>query len=129
MSRIIKNSSSYPILLNLFSNAGERNVPLEIGDSVVFSADCEVRCDDKGCNYDDSDFASVEAFEDSVHVIFNGERILRYKREEIGSCCTRNILKREPQWGYQVKGEGTSLRTYTYEIIDEDYESAEPLGG
>lgn len=128
-SRIIKNSSSYSIELNLFSNANMIQTTLEMGDSIVFSADCEVRGDEKGCDYMDSNFTSVEAFEDSIQVIFNTEKILRFKREEIGSCCSRNMLRREAQWGYEVTGEATSVKTYTFTITDEDYGNAESFGG
>ena len=127
--RVIKNNSGQIIILRLFANGNTDESNITQGDSVIFSAECEVRGGFTHCVNPGTGLGVFLASEDSTHIIFNDEKILRYIREEIGSCCTRNILNLESQWGYDVKGKGTSLITYTYEITNEDYKSAKDCGG
>ncbi len=128
-NRVIKNISDYAVSLKLFFDDQIIQESLESGDSLALFADCEVRGGDKGCGNPDYSFAFVEGLEDSVHFVFNNEKILRFNREYIGPCCERNILVREEQWGYAIDGEGTTTRTYTYAITNEDYDNAEPIDG
>lgn len=124
--RIIKNSSDYPLKLKLYLEQDFIDTLINIGDSVLFSAYCENingHCDCVSSGYNS---AFAKAREDSVKVIFNNERIIRFIESEIGSCCSKNILVMEPQWGYKVSGKGTFVRTYTFEITNEDYEIAKP---
>ena len=127
--RVIKNNSGQIVILRLFANVNTDEFNITQGDSVIFSANCEVRGGDRGCADPDTGMGVFLASEDFTHIIFNDEKILRYIRKEIGSCCTKNILHLEPQWGYTVEGQGTSLRTYTYEITNEDYGNAKPIDG
>ncbi|WP_436517415.1 hypothetical protein [Ekhidna sp. To15] len=102
---------------------------INIGDSVLFSAYCENINGHDDCLSVGNNSAFATADEDSVYLIFNNEEIIRYNRETIGLCCSKNILLAEAQWGYTVTGKGTFIRTYTYEITNEDYEMAEPYEG
>jgi hypothetical protein len=126
--RIIKNTSDYEVKLQLFYEGNKLDTVIFVGDSVIFFADCEVIGGDMYCgnpnNYS-SRFAT--AIEDSVHIIFDSKKILRYKREI--SCFQKNIVIAESPCGYFVEGRGTGLETYTYEITQEDYNNAEDIGG
>ena len=128
--RVIWNHSDYDIQIEMYY-FGTENIDSAIlaGNLLTLSADCEVRGGTTVCFNPDYSWAFVASQEDSLHVVFNNEKILRYRRENIGSCCTRNILNREVQWGYTIEGEGTDTRTYTYEITNEDYENAEDCNG
>ena len=133
--RVIWNNSEYDIQIKMFFETEELNLAIPVNDSLVLYAYCEVRGGDRICFNPDYSSAFSSALEDSTQIIFNKERILRYNRENIGSCCTRNILFKEAAWGYTVEGsytvegKGTGIRTYTYEIINEDYENAEECNG
>ena len=127
--RVIWNHSDYDIHINMYYVTEELDSEILAGNSLTLSAHCKVRGGDKACFNPDYSSAFSSGFEDSLYVVFNNEKILRYRRENIDSCCTRNILKREAQWGYNVTGEDTAIRTYTYEITNEDYDNADPIEG
>ena len=127
--RVIKNNSGQIVILRLFANVNTDEFNITQSDSIIFSANCEVRGGDRGCVDPDTGMGVFLASEDSTHIIFNDEKILRYIRENSGSCLDRNILILGTPCGYTVEGQGTSLRTYTYEITNEDYENAKPIDG
>lgn len=126
ITRVIKNSSDHLIQLRHYFEINHLDTLLHPGDSVALSANCVVTGGELGCFNPAYSYAFAQALEDSVQIIFNNARIIRFIESEIGSCCSKNILVMEPQWGYKVSGVGTGIETYTYEITNEDYEIAEP---
>ena len=127
--RVIKNSSIHQVTLQLFFNGELNESNISSGDSVIFSARCEVRGGDLGCVDPNTGEGILLAIEDSTFVLFNNEKILKYIRENSDSCSERNILIIGEPCGYEIEGKGTSLRTYTYEITNDDYDNAEPTDG
>lgn len=127
--RVIKNISVHQVTLQLFMNGELNESNIFSGDSVIFSARCEVRGGDIGCVDPDNGGGVLLASEDSTYVVFENDRILKYIRENSDSCFERNILIIGEPCGYEIEGAGTSLRTYTYNITNEDYDNAEPIDG
>ncbi|WP_436517416.1 hypothetical protein [Ekhidna sp. To15] len=130
VQRVIKNSSNVDIEITLFFEQNEIDSLILPKDSIMFSAYCVSVGSELQCSNPSYSYSHALGLEDSVYLIFNdNERIIRFERESIDPCCSKNILKQESQWGYEVLGIGTSIETYTYEITNEDYEMAEPYDG
>ncbi len=126
IARIIINGTDHTVKLNMYTSRGEVDdimLILNPIDSAVFDADCTTTGNTTHCSTNGVFDVYASSFEDSVHVIFDGKKILRYYSTEIG----RNIINRSQAEGYIVEGQGTSLRTYTYTITEEDYENAKPI--
>ncbi|WP_436517417.1 hypothetical protein [Ekhidna sp. To15] len=126
LKRVLNNQSNYEVQLIHFFYEGSFDTLVHRSDSIVYEAYCVAVGGELQCSNPDYSFVLAQALEDSVYIIFNNERIIKFIESEFGPCCNKNILEMETQQGYKVSGEGTSLRTYTYEITNEDYEMAEP---
>ncbi|WP_436517414.1 hypothetical protein [Ekhidna sp. To15] len=129
ITRVIKNSTDHRIQLRHYFEINHLDTLLHSGDSVAFSANCVVTGGELGCFNPEYSYALAQALEDSVYIIFNKERILKYRRIDFNGCFGKDVLQAEVPCGYTVRGEGTSIETYTYEITNEDYEMAEPYDG
>ena len=125
-SRVIKNTSDFEVELRHFFEEDRLDTVILTNDSIVYSANCVVTGGELGCFNPNYSYAFAQALEDSVLIIFNKERVLKFLVHKIGSCCKKNILVMEPQWGYSAKGVGSRNETYTYEITNEDYKIAQP---
>ncbi len=126
IARIIINGTDHTVKLNMYTREGEvDDVMLTLNplDSAVFDAGCTASGGNTTCSKNGVFDVYASSLEDSVHVIFDGEKILRYYRTEIG----RNIINRSQAEGYIVEGSGTSQETYTYTITEEDYKNAKPI--
>ena len=99
--RVIKNSSSYKVQLRQFFGSHTMDSRLIVGDSIIFSVNCQNYLDGASCV--DSNTGAVVystsyshnfALEDSAHIIFGGEKILRDTRawENLDNCLERSIL-------------------------------------
>ncbi len=135
IARIIINGTDHTVKLNMYTSRGEvDDVMLTLNplDSAVFDAGCTVVGGDVLCSENGVFSVYARSLEDSVHVIFDDKKIIRctgYYVSGTPICFGSDTLDRNIIWreGYIVEGQGTSLRTYTYTITEEDYENAKPI--
>ena len=93
--KVIKNRSDYETRITLYSFSDIfLDVTIVAGDSVVSSAYCEVTGSQKGCTEIEGNYNNLlfEELADSMHIIFDDEKIFRYVRQEIGSCAGEDVL-------------------------------------
>ncbi|MEO9482027.1 MAG: hypothetical protein ABJG47_01190 [Ekhidna sp.] len=128
-SRVIKNTSDFEIELRHFFEQDRLDTVILTSDSIVFSANSVVTGGELGCFNPNYSYAFAQALEDSVYIIFNKERILKFRRIDFNGCFGKDILQADVPCGYTVRGEGTGIEIYTYEITNEDYELAESYEG
>ncbi|MEM7298777.1 MAG: hypothetical protein AAF391_10990, partial [Bacteroidota bacterium] len=85
-----------------------------IDETINITGSCKYVGGDNFCVSPDYSIQDIfnEIAEDSVHLIFNNERLLRFGRNE---------------WDHTVEGQGTSLVIYNHVITEQDYENAEPI--
>ncbi len=127
IKRTIKNGTTHKVELKIFVGDIKFDTLLSENASITFTADCEVIGSDIGCNNPNYHIAFAQAHEDSIHIIFNHEKILRFNRAESQSCLERNILLPESPCGYIVEDKKEGIKVYTYLISQEDYDNAEPI--
>jgi len=124
----IENSSGHEVSLNVYSGEKEMTFDITSGDLIIFEGSCSVTGGNSSCGIGYYSFIDRRDSDDSVHIVYDNERIQRFNRNDI-ICCVKNILIPEAQWGYIVDGKGTSLESFRYVITEQDYNNAEPISG
>lgn len=127
-TRIIRNKSSHNVELGVFNNGLSDFFSIPNTDSLTFYGKCLTAGGDLLCDIGYDSFITERDVDDSVHIIFdNGKYQKFYPTSD--TCCLKNILFTELQFGYVVEGRGTDFEIYTYTITEEDYKNAEVIGG
>ncbi len=127
IERTIKNGTAHKVELKMFVGGIKFDTLLLENAFITFTADCEVTGSDIGCDNPNYNIAFAQAHEDSIHIIFNHDKILRFNRAESQSCLERNILLPESPCGYIVEDGKEGMKVYTYIITQEDFDNAEPI--